>query len=116
MLGSRSSRSTASPKRADRLRHRARRRHHPRRFHRQSVLHSDVRLVDLDGNDVVSTAPASARRFVVAGYRNRPADIAVRDAGFIFIGDRIKDMIMIRVSVRSTSGRIRALPACGRET
>ena len=71
-----------------------------------------MRIVDLQGADVRPGVPAEVLvrgRHVMAGYWNRPAvtaetiidgwlhsgDIAVRDAeGFIYIQDRIKDMII----------------------
>jgi acyl-CoA synthetase (AMP-forming)/AMP-acid ligase II len=78
----------------------------------KAFFHTDVRLVDRDGNDVDVDVPGEvlvSGRHVMVGYWNRPddtaaairdgwlstGDIAVRDAdGFIFIRDRIKDMII----------------------
>ena len=78
----------------------------------KAFFHTDVRIVDDDGNDVGVDEPGEVLvrgRHVMAGYWNRPdetaatisdgwlhtGDIAVRDAdGFVFIRDRIKDMII----------------------
>ena len=78
----------------------------------KAFFHTDVRIVDLQGADVRPGVPGEALvrgRHVMAGYWNRPAataetiidgwlhsgDVAVRDAeGFIYIQDRIKDMII----------------------
>ena len=78
----------------------------------KAFFHTDVRLVDHDGNDVDVDVPGEvlvSGRHVMVGYWNRPddtaaairdgwlstGDVAVRDAdGFIFIRDRIKDMII----------------------
>jgi acyl-CoA synthetase (AMP-forming)/AMP-acid ligase II len=78
----------------------------------KAFFHTDVRIVDLQGADVRPGVPGEVLvrgRHVMAGYWNRPAataetiidgwlhsgDVAVRDAeGFIYIQDRIKDMII----------------------
>ncbi len=78
----------------------------------KAFFHTDVRIVDDDGADVGVDEPGEVLvrgRHVMAGYWNRPdetaatikdgwlhtGDIAVRDAdGFVFIRDRIKDMII----------------------
>ena len=78
----------------------------------KAFFHTDIRLVDHDGNDVDVDQPGEvlvSGRHVMVGYWNRPddtaatirdgwlstGDVAVRDAdGFIFIRDRIKDMII----------------------
>jgi acyl-CoA synthetase (AMP-forming)/AMP-acid ligase II len=78
----------------------------------KAFFHTDVRLVDDAGNDVAADEPGEVLvrgRHVMAGYWNRvdataetirdgwlhTGDIAVRDAdGFIYIRDRIKDMII----------------------
>ena len=75
-------------------------------------FHTDVRIVGDDGTDVGVDEPGEVLvrgRHIMAGYWNRPeatastikdgwlytGDIAVRDAdGFVFIRDRIKDMII----------------------
>jgi acyl-CoA synthetase (AMP-forming)/AMP-acid ligase II len=75
-------------------------------------FHTEVRIVDDNGVDVGADEPGEVLvrgRHVMAGYWNRPedtaaairdgwlhtGDIAVRDAdGFVFIRDRIKDMII----------------------
>ncbi len=78
----------------------------------KAFFHTDVRIVDQDGADIRPGVPGEVLvrgPHVMAGYWNRPAataetitdgwlhsgDIAVRDAeGFIYIQDRIKDMII----------------------
>jgi acyl-CoA synthetase (AMP-forming)/AMP-acid ligase II len=78
----------------------------------KAFFHTDVRIVDPQGADVRPDVPGEVLvrgPHVMAGYWNRPAataetitdgwlhcgDIAVRDAeGFIYIQDRIKDMII----------------------
>ena len=78
----------------------------------KAFFHTDVRIVDPQGADVRPGVPSEVLvrgPHVMAGYWNRPAataetiidgwlhsgDIAVRDAeGFIYIQDRIKDMII----------------------
>jgi acyl-CoA synthetase (AMP-forming)/AMP-acid ligase II len=78
----------------------------------KAFFHTDVRIVDDDGADLGPDVPGEVLvrgRHIMAGYWNRPeataqtitdgwlhtGDIAVRDAdGFIFIQDRIKDMII----------------------
>jgi acyl-CoA synthetase (AMP-forming)/AMP-acid ligase II len=75
-------------------------------------FHTDVRIIDDDGGDVGVDEPGEVLvrgRHIMAGYWNRPeetaaaikdgwlhtGDIAVRDTdGFVFIRDRIKDMII----------------------
>ncbi|MGH3851877.1 MAG: AMP-binding protein, partial [Pseudonocardiaceae bacterium] len=75
-------------------------------------FHTDVRIVDEQGVDVGPGAPGEILvrgRHIMAGYWNRPeataetivdswlstGDVAVRDAeGFVYIQDRIKDMII----------------------
>ena len=78
----------------------------------KAFFHTDVRIVDDAGADAGVDEPGEVLvrgRHVMAGYWNRPdetaatirdgwlhtGDIAVRDAdGFVFIRDRIKDMII----------------------
>ena len=78
----------------------------------KAFFHTDVRIVDQHGADVGPGVPGEVLvrgRHVMAGYWNRPdataetitdgwlhtGDIAVRDAdGFVYIQDRIKDMII----------------------
>jgi acyl-CoA synthetase (AMP-forming)/AMP-acid ligase II len=78
----------------------------------KAFFHTEVRIVDLQGTDVDPGVPGELLvrgRHIMAGYWNRPeataetitggwlhtGDIAVRDAdGFIYIQDRIKDMII----------------------
>lgn len=78
----------------------------------KSFFHTDVRLVDEQGADVGPGVPGEVLirgRHIMAGYWNRPeataetiidgwlhtGDVAIRDAdGFIYIQDRIKDMII----------------------
>jgi acyl-CoA synthetase (AMP-forming)/AMP-acid ligase II len=78
----------------------------------KAFFHTDVRIVDHDGADLGPDVPGEVLvrgRHIMAGYWNRPeataqtitdgwlhtGDIAVRDAdGFIYIQDRIKDMII----------------------
>ena len=78
----------------------------------KAFFHTDVRIVDDAGADVGADEPGEVLvrgRHIMAGYWNRPdetaatirdgwlhtGDIAVRDAdGFVFIRDRIKDMII----------------------
>ncbi len=78
----------------------------------KAFFHTDVRIVDFDGNDVGVGDPGEILvrgRHIMAGYWNREAataetiidgwlhtgDVAVRDAdGFVYIQDRIKDMII----------------------
>ncbi len=78
----------------------------------KAFFHTDVRIVDDNGIDVGPGVPGEVLvrgRHVMAGYWNRPAataetitdgwlhtgDVAVRDAdGFVYIQDRIKDMII----------------------
>jgi acyl-CoA synthetase (AMP-forming)/AMP-acid ligase II len=78
----------------------------------KTFFHTDVRLVDENGGDVGPGVPGEVLvrgRHIMAGYWNRPAataatitdgwlhtgDLAVSDAeGFIYIQDRIKDMII----------------------
>ena len=78
----------------------------------KAFFHTDVRIVDLQGADVGPGIPGEVLvrgRHIMAGYWNRPAataetitdgwlhsgDVAVRDAdGFVYIQDRIKDMII----------------------
>ena len=75
-------------------------------------FHTDVRIVDVNGADVGAGVPGEVLvrgRHIMAGYWNREAataetitdgwlhtgDVAVRDAdGFIYIQDRLKDMII----------------------
>jgi acyl-CoA synthetase (AMP-forming)/AMP-acid ligase II len=78
----------------------------------KAFFHTDVRIVDDDGADLGPDVPGEVLvrgRHIMAGYWNRPeataqtitdgwlhtGDIAVRDTdGFIYIQDRIKDMII----------------------
>jgi acyl-CoA synthetase (AMP-forming)/AMP-acid ligase II len=78
----------------------------------KAFFHTDVRIVDDNGVDVDDGVPGEVLvrgRHNMAGYWNRPeataetitdgwvhtGDVAVRDAeGFIYIQDRIKDMII----------------------
>ncbi|WP_343598858.1 AMP-binding protein [Mycobacterium sp.] len=78
----------------------------------KAFFHTDVRLVDDNGADVGTDVPGEVLvrgRHIMAGYWNRPSataetivdgwlrtgDVAVRDAdGFVYIQDRIKDMII----------------------
>lgn len=78
----------------------------------KAFFHTEVRIVDLQGADVDPGVPGELLvrgRHIMAGYRNRPeataetitdgwlhtGDVAVRDAdGFVYIQDRIKDMII----------------------
>jgi acyl-CoA synthetase (AMP-forming)/AMP-acid ligase II len=78
----------------------------------KAFFHTDVRIVDQQGADAGPGVPGEVLvrgRHIMAGYWNRPeataetitdgwlhtGDIAVRDAdGFIYIQDRIKDMII----------------------
>ncbi|HXY66557.1 MAG TPA: long-chain fatty acid--CoA ligase [Mycobacterium sp.] len=78
----------------------------------KTFFHTDVRLVDENGGDVGPGVPGEVLvrgRHIMAGYWKRPAataatitdgwlhtgDLAVSDAeGFIYIQDRIKDMII----------------------
>jgi O-succinylbenzoate-CoA ligase len=78
----------------------------------KAFFHTDVRIVDFDGNDAGVGEPGEILvrgRHIMAGYWNRKAataetiidgwlhtgDVAVRDAdGFVYIQDRIKDMII----------------------
>jgi acyl-CoA synthetase (AMP-forming)/AMP-acid ligase II len=78
----------------------------------KAFFHTDIRIVDEQGADVGPGVPGEILirgRHVMAGYWNRPeataetitdgwlrtGDIAVRDAdGFVYIQDRIKDMII----------------------
>jgi acyl-CoA synthetase (AMP-forming)/AMP-acid ligase II len=78
----------------------------------KAFFHTDVRVVDDAGHDAGVDEPGEVLvrgRHVMAGYWNRPeataetikdgwlhtGDIAIRDAdGFIYIRDRIKDMII----------------------
>jgi acyl-CoA synthetase (AMP-forming)/AMP-acid ligase II len=78
----------------------------------KAFFHTDVRIVDPAGDDVEADQPGEVLvrgRHVMAGYWNRPdataetikdgwlhtGDVAVRDKdGFVFIRDRIKDMII----------------------
>ena len=78
----------------------------------KAFFHTEVRIVDLQGADVDPGEPGELLvrgRHIMAGYWNRPeataetitdgwlhtGDVAVRDAdGFIYIQDRIKDMII----------------------
>ena len=78
----------------------------------KAFFHTDVRIVDPEGADVAPGVPGEVLvrgRHVMAGYWNRPeataeairdgwlhtGDIAVVDEdGFVFIRDRIKDMII----------------------
>jgi acyl-CoA synthetase (AMP-forming)/AMP-acid ligase II len=78
----------------------------------KAFFHTDVRIVDKHGVDSEPGVPGEVLirgRHIMAGYWNRPAataetiidgwlhtgDLAVRDSdGFIYIQDRIKDMII----------------------
>jgi O-succinylbenzoate-CoA ligase len=78
----------------------------------KAFFHTDVRIAAGDGSEVGVDEPGEVLvrgRHIMAGYWNRPeatattivdgwlhtGDIAVRDAdGFVFIRDRIKDMII----------------------
>lgn len=78
----------------------------------KAFFHTDIRIVDEHGADAASGVAGEILirgRHIMAGYWNRPAataetvidgwlhtgDIAVRDAdGFVYIQDRIKDMII----------------------
>ncbi|GBE66058.1 long-chain-fatty-acid--CoA ligase FadD13 [Mycobacterium sp. MFM001] len=78
----------------------------------KAFFHTEVRIVDDNGVDVEPGVPGEVLvrgRHVMAGYWNRPeataetitdgwlhtGDVAVRDAdGFVYIQDRIKDMII----------------------
>ena len=78
----------------------------------KAFFHTDVRIVDFDGKDVGVGVPGEVLvrgRHIMAGYWNREAataetiidgwlhtgDVAVRDDdGFVYIQDRIKDMII----------------------
>jgi acyl-CoA synthetase (AMP-forming)/AMP-acid ligase II len=78
----------------------------------KAFFHTDVRIVDDAGADVAPDQPGEVLvrgRHIMAGYWNRPedtaatikdgwlhtGDIAVRDTdGFVYIRDRIKDMII----------------------
>lgn len=78
----------------------------------KAFFHTEVRIVDDNGVDVGPDVPGEVlvrSRHIMAGYWNRPdataqtitdgwlhtGDIAVRDAeGFVYIQDRIKDMII----------------------
>lgn len=78
----------------------------------KAFFHTDIRIVDENGADVEPGAPGEILirgRHNMVGYWNRPqataetivdgwlhtGDIAVRDAdGFVYIQDRIKDMII----------------------
>ena len=75
-------------------------------------FHTDIRIVDPQGDDVAADVPGEILirgRHLMAGYWHRPdataetivdgwlhtGDVAVRDAdGFVYIQDRIKDMII----------------------
>ena len=97
----------------------------------KAFFHTDVRIVDKHGADCEPGVPgevlARGRR-IMAGYWNRPAanaeaiidgwlhtgDLAVQDAdGFIYIQDRIKDMIISggeNVLSRRNRGRAAVAP------
>jgi acyl-CoA synthetase (AMP-forming)/AMP-acid ligase II len=78
----------------------------------KAFFHTDVRIIDVNGADVGADVPGEVLvrgRHIMAGYWNREAataetitdgwlhtgDVAVRDAdGFVYIQDRIKDMII----------------------
>ena len=78
----------------------------------KAFFHTDVRIVDPDGRDVPTGEPGEVilrGRHIMAGYWNRPeataeairdgwlhtGDLAVMDEdGFVYIRDRIKDMII----------------------
>src|SRR5262249_57746225 len=78
----------------------------------KAFFHTEVRIVDFDGNDAGIGEPGEILvrgRHIMAGYWNREAataetiidgwlhtgDVAVRDDdGFVYIQDRIKDMII----------------------
>ncbi len=78
----------------------------------KAFFHTDVKLVDEDGNEVAANTPGEVLvrgPHIMVGYWNRPdateesivdgwlktGDIAVCDeAGFVYIQDRVKDMII----------------------
>ncbi|MGH3564206.1 MAG: AMP-binding enzyme, partial [Mycobacterium sp.] len=78
----------------------------------KAFFHTDIRIVDAQGLDVGPDVPGEILvkgRHIMAGYWNRPeataetvtdgwlhtGDIAARDAdGFVYIQDRVKDMII----------------------
>ncbi|NND76010.1 MAG: long-chain fatty acid--CoA ligase [Ilumatobacter sp.] len=78
----------------------------------KAFFHTDVKIVDEDGNEVGPNTPGEVLvrgPHIMLGYWNRPdataesvvdgwlktGDIAVRDeAGFVYIQDRVKDMII----------------------
>ncbi|VAZ83525.1 acyl-CoA synthetase [Mycobacterium persicum] len=78
----------------------------------KAFFHTDIRIIDEQGAEVGAGVPGEILirgRHIMAGYWNRPdataetiidgwlhtGDIAVRDAdGFVYIQDRIKDMII----------------------
>ena len=94
----------------------------------KAFFHTEVRIVDQQGADAGPGVPGEVLvrgRHIMAGYWNRPeataetitdgwlhtGDIAVRDAdGFLYIQDRIKDMIISGGRER-VSGRDRRCPA-----